>query len=57
MLAVKALVGMGIELKCRPMLPSYVGFVLSAPVAQRIEHWPPEPGARVRVPSGAVSCN
>jgi hypothetical protein len=27
--------------------------VLLAPVAQRIEHWPPEPGARVRVPSGA----
>ena len=25
----------------------------AAPVAQRIEHWPPEPGARVRVPSGA----
>ena len=30
--------------------------VLLAPVAQRIEHWPPEPGARVRVPSGAL-CN
>ena len=24
-----------------------------APVAQRIEHWPPEPGARVRFPPGA----
>ena len=24
----------------------------SAPVAQRIEHWPPEPGAWVRVPPG-----
>ena len=55
MLAVKGLVGMGIELKCRPVLPFYIGFVLSAPVAQRIERWPPEPGARVRVPSGAVS--
>jgi hypothetical protein len=25
-----------------------------APVAQRIERWPPEPDARVRVPSGVV---
>jgi hypothetical protein len=33
----------------------YRFFVLSAPVAQRIERWPPEPGARVRVPSGAFS--
>ena len=24
-----------------------------APVAQRIEHWPPKPCARVRVPAGA----
>ena len=25
-----------------------------APVAQRIERWPPKPDARVRVPSGVV---
>ena len=28
-----------------------------APVAQRIEHWPPKPGARVQVPSGARKVN
>ena len=27
-------------------------FIAPAPVAQRIEHWPPEPGAWVRVPPG-----
>ena len=26
---------------------------MHAPVAQRTEHWPPEPGARVRFPPGA----
>jgi hypothetical protein len=45
---------MSVEQKCCPVLLSYVVFVLLAPVAQRIERWPPEPGARVRVPSGAV---
>ena len=28
--------------------------IVLAPVAQRIEHRPPEPGARVRVPPGAL---
>lgn len=30
-------------------------YLLYAPVAQRIERWPPEPGAWVRVPPGAPS--
>ena len=31
--------------------------MLAAPVAQRIEHWPPKPGAWVRVPPGAPYCD
>ena len=33
-------------------LPEYSSYKF-APVAQRIEHWPPEPGAAVRVRPGA----
>jgi hypothetical protein len=31
----------------------FVGHALQAPVAQRIEHWPPKPCAQVRLLSGA----
>ncbi len=37
----------------RTLAPAIVG--LLAPVAQRIEHWPPKPGAWVRIPPGVLS--
>ena len=37
----------------RTLAPAIV--CLLAPVAQRIEYWPPEPGAWVRIPPGVLS--
>ena len=43
-------------------IPLYIGTVMNvevnwnAPVAQWIEHWPPEPGAWVQIPPGVLLC-
>ena len=48
--------GFFIALLCRALLGNLATGIVPgrAPVAQRIEHWPPEPEAWVRVPPGVL---